>query len=64
MLTGMGGCVSTGAVPRVGGADCPPDTRLVCAVSIAATTCSCETRTHLDRFLAGFGSSAWPGAPR
>jgi hypothetical protein len=63
VLLGLAGCVSVDQRPQALDPRCPVDTVRVCAVTGPATSCACETRANVDRFLGDFGSFTWPGAP-
>ena len=63
VLLGLAGCVSIDQRPQGADLQCPVDTLRICTVTGPATSCTCETRAGVDRFLDGFGSSTWPGAP-
>ena len=61
MTAGLAGC--TGA-PRLERTALGCDERLpaLCATFGADAQCTCASRNELERFLAGFGGAAWPGA--
>jgi hypothetical protein len=61
VAAGLAGC--TGA-PRLERATLECDERLpaLCATFGTDTHCTCASRNDLERFLAGFGAAAWPGA--